>query len=153
MKYFLLLTCFLFFSASCSVSQEPIKYGEDNCAHCQMKIMDARYGSELVTDKGKVYKFDSVECLVEFLEKMDELNEKAELVFCTPFDQPNRLVDASACSFLHSRKLPSPMGMYLSAFADEPTALKFQSQNGGNVYSWKELNKEFDKLRKAGAPE
>ena len=29
-----------------------------------MTIVDPRYGAELVTTKGKVYKYDAVECLI-----------------------------------------------------------------------------------------
>jgi copper chaperone NosL len=68
MKLLALIVSLMLFTASCTVKPEPIQYGEDNCVLCQMTIMDHRYGTEVVTDKGKVYKFDSVECLVEFIE-------------------------------------------------------------------------------------
>ncbi|MGB5288980.1 MAG: hypothetical protein WBN42_10875, partial [Ignavibacteriaceae bacterium] len=51
----------LFLLASCGSKPEPINYGKDECEFCRMQISDNRYGAELVTDKGKVYKFDSIE--------------------------------------------------------------------------------------------
>ena len=49
--------------SACSKGHQPINYGEDECEFCKMMVMDKRYGAELVTDKGKIYFFDSIECL------------------------------------------------------------------------------------------
>ena len=56
----------LFILASCSIEKSEIRYGEEVCDHCHMVIIDSRYGSELLTDKGKAYKFDAIECLIRF---------------------------------------------------------------------------------------
>lgn len=109
----------LILMSACAVEPEPIHYGEDNCAHCQMTIMDNRFGTEIVTDKGKVYKFDSVECLVSYLDDHKSGEETYSLVLFTPFDQPGNLVNAYKSHVLQSRSLPSPMGMYLTAYEDE----------------------------------
>ncbi len=61
--FFITLTLLI---SSCGSKPEPINYGHDECEFCRMQISDNRYGAELVTDKGKVYKFDSIECLIEF---------------------------------------------------------------------------------------
>jgi copper chaperone NosL len=138
---------FLLITSSCTVEPEPIHYGEDICAHCQMKIMDKRYGTEIVTDKGKVYKFDSVECLVEFMEQTNKPKEKFSLFLVTPFDQPGNLQDAHNSQFLHCKNLPSPMGMYLSAFSTKEAASLFYEQYGGTIYDWNGLVKNFDVIR------
>lgn len=140
----------LVLSTACSVGPEPILYGEDDCAHCQMKIMDKRYGTEIVTDKGKVYKFDSVECLVEYLEQPGKSNEKFSLFLVTAFDQPGALVDANSSYYLRSKNLPSPMGMYLSAFKTKSDAEQFMQKYQGKVFDWNELVKNFDAIRMGG---
>jgi copper chaperone NosL len=147
MKYISILSFCLVISTACSVRPDPIHYGEDNCVHCEMTIMDHRYGTEVVTDKGKVYKFDSIECLVEFLEDKENGEEKFSLVLFTPFDQPEKLVNAFDSYVLHSTNLPSPMGMYLSAFETESTATQFQGEYGGKLYDWEALNSNFKILR------
>jgi copper chaperone NosL len=118
-----------------------------------MTIMDHRYGTEVVSDKGKVYKFDSIECLVEFLEDKENGEEKFSLVLFTPFDQPEKLVNAFDSYVLHSKNLPSPMGMYLSAFETESAATQFQGQYGGKLYDWEALNKNFKIIRVNGPSE
>lgn len=140
----------LFLLSACSVEPEPIHYGEDNCVHCAMTIMDHRYGTEIVTDKGKVYKFDSIECLIEFMDDRKEGEEDFPLILFTSYDQPGRLVDARQSYVLQSKNLPSPMGMYLTAFDDEPAAMNYRDQYSGNVYSWEGLNENFQVMRLKG---
>ena len=147
MKKQFLFVIVLLVSFSCSVKQEPIHYGEDNCVLCQMTIMDQRYGTEIVTGKGKIYKFDSVECLVEFMQENQGKGEEFRFVLFTPFDQPGNLVDAHKSHVLQSKNLPSPMGMYLTAFETEASAMNFRDQYGGKVYCWEELLENFSLLK------
>lgn len=132
--------------SSCSPESRPIEYGKDNCVYCDMTIMDHRYGTEIVTVKGKVYTFDSIECLVEFLNKKMPGGERAQYVMLTPFNKPNVLVDAQECHVLFSLGLPSPMGMYLTAFEDEMSVTLAQEQHGGRIFSWNDLINEFEHL-------
>jgi copper chaperone NosL len=150
MKRASVLLIMLILLGACAVEPEPIHYGEDNCVHCKMTIMDHRYGAEIVTDKGKVYKFDSVECLVEFMEENKDGEEKFSQILFTSFDQPDKLVNAYESHVLHSQNLPSPMGMYLTAFETEPAAMNFKEMNGGRVYCWEGLMENFDALKVAG---
>ena len=133
--------------ASCTVAPEPIHYGNDNCTHCDMTIMDNRYGTEIVTKKGKIFKFDSVECLVGFLRKEEQGPETMKYFLFTSFNTPGILVDATTSYVLHSKELPSPMGRFLTAFEDEATALEFRNRFGGKILSWDKLLEEFDYLR------
>jgi len=150
MKTLLYSIALLLLAASCSIEAEPIRYGEDNCVECQMTIMDRRYGTEVVSAKGKVYKFDSIECLVEFLDKNENKGEDYNLVLFTPFDQPGKLVDAQKSHVLHSKDLPSPMGLFLTAFETEATAMNFKEQYGGKVYCWDGLRENFKVIRALG---
>lgn len=142
----ILLSSFTLFLAACSTGPEPIAYGHDGCAYCEMTIMDHRYGTELVTSKGKIYKFDSIECLVRYIKEGEAEKENAKLFLLTPFTHPETLEDANHSFILHSQNMPSPMGMFLTAFKDEATALQFQKENGGEIYTWKELLDQFENL-------
>jgi copper chaperone NosL len=132
--------------ASCSTGPEPIAYGHDGCTYCDMTIMDHRYGTELITDKGKVFKFDSIECLVRYLKEGAAEQNNVKLLLLTPFNFPETLEDANHSYILHSQGMPSPMGMFLTAFKDETTAKKFQQENGGTIYIWQELLDKFENL-------
>ena len=67
--YSILLIALLVFS--CNSSPQPIDYGNDGCHFCKMTIVDKVHAAEIVTKKGKVYKFDATECMVNFIETFD----------------------------------------------------------------------------------
>jgi len=140
------IIAFVFLMASCSVGPEPIAYGHDGCTYCDMTIMDHRYGTELITDKRKVFKFDSIECLVRYLKEGAAEQNNVKLLLLTPFNFPETLEDANHSYILHSQGMPSPMGMFLTAFKDEATVKKFQQENGGTIYTWQELLDKFENL-------
>jgi copper chaperone NosL len=143
----IILVLLVFESISCTISERPINYGTDECAYCKMIIMDHRYGSELVTDKGKVYTFDAAECLIDFMHYNEELVRVASMILVTPYTDPNMLHNAMEASYLVSGKMPSPMGAYLNSFKDLKTAREFQSTNGGEIYTWDELYANLKSIR------
>ncbi|MDG2449087.1 MAG: nitrous oxide reductase accessory protein NosL [Saprospiraceae bacterium] len=140
---FLLLINSLF---SCNVSPVPIEYNHDECAYCKMKIANVQFGAELVTSKGKVFKFDSAECLVwEFIK--DEAKEYA-FVLVTDHSRPHNFIDAESSSFLISENQPSPMGGNLSAYESVNNAQNVMAQKGGKIMKWNDLLKEYKTLYK-----
>ena len=50
----------------CSAKPEPLVFGKDACYTCKMTLVDSKYGAELVTQKGKIYKFDDLNCMLNF---------------------------------------------------------------------------------------
>ena len=52
---------------SCSSSEpKPIKLNSDTCDFCKMTIANGKFGAELITQKGRCYKFDDVSCMIQF---------------------------------------------------------------------------------------
>ncbi|WP_018479200.1 nitrous oxide reductase accessory protein NosL [Pontibacter roseus] len=128
----------LIVAISCTPEPEPIAYGGANCAHCNMTVADNRYGAELVNDKGKPFFFDSAECLMAYVNEQPEQGEKAAFLLVTDYTRPNELIDARDAHFLQAKALPSPMGMYMTAVADQAAALKIQAEVGGRLLTWNE---------------
>ena len=54
----LIILCSFF---SCSKTPQPINYGTDMCHFCQMTIVTKTHAAQMVTTKGKQYKFDAIE--------------------------------------------------------------------------------------------
>ena len=133
--FFVLLLGLAF--TSCTPEPQPIQYGFDGCEHCKMTISDARYGTEMVTKKGKVYKFDSIECMASFLNEQEEKDAVAHLLV-TNFEEPEKLIAVESAVILQSESLPSPMGMFLTAFARQEAAQQYLSEKGGALLSWEE---------------
>ncbi len=135
----LFLIPFLFLSY-CSKEPKPIEYGLDNCDYCRMLITDPKFGTELINDKGKVYKFDSVECLAAFSSELPDNMEHS--IWVTDFFNPNILVESKGIVFLQSQTLRSPMGLNLAGFSKGKNLQKAKAEFGGLSMSWKEV-KEF----------
>ena len=125
----------------CSIGPEPIAYGSDGCHYCSMTIVDRQHAAEIVTKKGKAFKFDAVECMVNHLEDIDISSVK--LFLANDYQDPGELIDAKKSTFLISKEIPSPMGEYLSAFSTRAEAENIEAENKGKLYSWDELLTKF----------
>jgi copper chaperone NosL len=132
---FLLLPLWL---VSCGSEPRPIEYGSDMCVYCKMTIVDKQHAAMAVTDKGKVYTFDAIECLVPFLQSQDDLTFRQLSV--NDYQTPGALLDAETSTYLISREIPSPMGAFLSAFASREKAEAVQASSGGELFDWEALN-------------
>lgn len=124
--------------ASCQPSAEAIDYGFDSCTHCKMTIADNRFGTELVTQKGKVYKFDAIECMAQYLQDDSDVHA---LQLVTDLSTPGVFIDAQKATYLQSEALPSPMGMNLSAYKNEADAKSYLNNMGGKMMNWDEVKK------------
>lgn len=122
---------------ACSSGPQPIRYGEDACNYCKMTIVDQQHSAEAVTLKGKVYKFDAIECLVHYVTPLEESTFSHLLV--ADFDKPGTLIDAKTSSYLISPNLPSPMGAFLNAFDDANRSAAVQREMSGELHSWQSL--------------
>ncbi|MDF9801339.1 copper chaperone NosL [Catalinimonas alkaloidigena] len=143
----------ILFINGCSVEPQPINYGEEQCQYCQMTIVDQRYGSELVSAKGKVFKFDAIECMVNFY-KTDQLaHEDIAYSLVTGFTKPGLLINAKEAYYLKTDQMPSPMGLNMAAFQNKEIAQQFQQENGGELYRWKQLNEQFDTIWQLADPQ
>jgi copper chaperone NosL len=141
MNTIILLLSFLI-TIGCQKEISPIDYGKDQCSHCKMTIVDKKYGAEIVTSKGKAYKFDAAECLIGYLTQNNLAESDLDKILVTDLSQPEKLIDAATATFLISSKLRSPMGENISSFADRKTAEKYRDQFGGEIYEWQSL-KQF----------
>ena len=116
--------------AACSRAPEPIVYGKDACTHCKMTIMDKRFASEIITAKGKIFKFDATECMAGFLrENQDIANNDQSIFLVSDFDHPGQFVDARKSWFLNDNSLSSPMGANLAAFSSQGSAKAMAKDN------------------------
>ncbi|MCX7878142.1 MAG: nitrous oxide reductase accessory protein NosL [Ignavibacteria bacterium] len=145
MKKFLiliLLTTILLLS-SCSREPEPINFGVDQCELCRMTISDSKFGAEIVTKKGKIYKFDAAECMLNYI-GIDKI-KYGDVAGFYVIDvlRPGELKDAATCYYLISENFPSPMGANLSAYSNQEDVISQQKRHGGEVRSWDELQKHF----------
>lgn len=123
----------------CSTGPRPIAYGEDVCAHCRMTVMDERFATELVTSRGKVFVFDSIECLAAFLGDGDASVPKGATAWVTAIERPGALIPASDAFYAQSMEIHSPMGRHLGAFASAAERDRLVEASGGKALSWQDV--------------
>ncbi len=131
------LTCLVLLLASCTPKLQDIEYGIDFCEFCNMGIVDKSHVAQLVTVKGKNYKFDSIECMIHFMQKNEDNSYLYLLV--ADYNNPGELISIRGASFIISKNVPSPMNGYLSAVAGKKEAHEFIKQHTGDTYTWNEL--------------
>jgi len=114
-----------------------IRIGAEECAHCRMLVSESRFASQLVTDRGRGYVFDSVECMAEFLAAGEEVpEERVRALWVTDFNEPGRWLPVGRAHFLRSEELRSPMGLNLTAYGEENDALAHRAEYGGELLDW-----------------
>lgn len=132
----------VFMLASCSIDPEPLNYGKDQCDHCRMTIMDNKFGAEIITKKGKIYKFDAAECMINFV-KQGKINEdEISKYVVIDASKPGQFTDAKTATYLVSENFPSPMGADLSAYENKTDAENFQKNYQGVIKTWDDINKK-----------
>ena len=140
--WLLTLLPFVFLS-SCSVEPVPIEYGKDACHFCKMNIVDSQHAAEIVTKKGKAFKYDAIECMMN--NRFDWAEEDIALYLMTDYGTPGKLVDATKGIYLISENLPSPMGGNLTGFGSEAYANEIKREKGGELLSWDVLKDRYQK--------
>ncbi len=126
---------------ACSVEPQPIEYGRDACVFCRMTIVDKTHSAQMVTKKGKQYKYDSIECLVQHLPEWSP-DEIAHLRVAD-YGNPGVMTDAETATYLISAGIRSPMGANLSAFASREAAEAARSEFTGELHAWTDLREQL----------
>ena len=127
--------------SGCSTQPQPIRIGQDNCDFCKMTISDHRFGAEIITKKGKVFKFDDEKCIIGFLNSKKVTEENIAGVYFVDFSIPAKLVNVNEAHFLQCPALKSPMGGNIAAFSNEDSLANTFQKINGNKISWEEMQK------------
>lgn len=127
--------------SSCTANPVPLILGRDNCQFCKMNISDIRYGAEIITKKGKIFKFDDPQCAISFLKAHPEINHSFQEIYFTDFSDSHSLIPSGAVFFLRSENLKGPMGGAYTAFNSLENLNKVKQEFPGPAIDWSELNK------------
>jgi copper chaperone NosL len=131
----------VFVLSSCTAKPQPFQYGTDNCDDCKMTIMDQKFGGEIVTKKGRVFKFDDIHCLLHFLRSGQVKSTDIKETVFIDYNTPNKFLSSASAVFVTSDRLESPMNSNTSAFGNKAAADKKASEVQGKTSNWEELQK------------
>jgi copper chaperone NosL len=143
MRNIVTIAVLVFITTACNVEPRKIDFGKDSCHTCKMILMDPTFGAEVLTKKGKIFIFDDVNCLIEFvhIEGVESDNWKQILVV----DHANNenLLDAKTAFYVLSNNIKSPMASRVAAFATEHDMKEYRKKYDGVYLAWGELITQF----------
>lgn len=135
---YVFLSCVLFIIHACNTNKpEPITLNVDNCAFCKMTVADLRFGVELITDKGRVYKFDDFKCMMAY--KKENAIERATY-YVTDYSTPENMVKAEEAIYVTGAMVQSPMNGNVAAFSKQQEAAEFATTKEAVITNWDELS-------------
>lgn len=139
------LTIFTLLSLySCTSGPEPLRYGSDECFNCKMTLTDKRFGAEIITRKGKVYKFDDLNCLVKYLRSGDIAQDQIAQIVTVDFSKKDLFVDVPKAFFLQNEAIKSPMRGDVASFSEKKDLDAVKAEiGGGKELTWDEVNGLF----------
>jgi copper chaperone NosL len=136
------LIFFLLVSLSaCNSKPEPIIVGKDNCSFCTMTVSDSRFGAELITKKGKIFKFDDPHCLIDYLEDSAFDRSQVKEIYLTDFSNHHSLIKSDQALLLKSDALKAPMGGNIAAFSNADSLQFAMNIFKGSIVHWDEVYK------------
>jgi copper chaperone NosL len=145
MKYF--GYCFLVIlgtiTMSCSTEPEPLNYGTDVCHFCKMTLMDNKFGAELVTKKGKIYKFDDARCFINYYNSGNDDPSDFQRALVIDYFNPGNLINAFDAFYLKSSEIRSPMDGQVAAFETKASMSKFKKEWKGIYLAWGEVVTQY----------
>lgn len=115
----------------------PIKLNTDNCDYCMMGISDGKFGAEVITQKGRVYKFDDIACMVNYCKENHATKFKAFYVH--DHAQENTLIPAETAHFISGGTIKSPMHGNMAGFSSENDAKEFQEKYEAQTIDWRDI--------------
>jgi copper chaperone NosL len=128
---------------ACKVEPEPLQYGKDSCHTCKMTLMDNKFGAEILTTKGKIYKFDDTNCMLNFYNSGQVPAEEMQEILIIDFSKPEHMIDARNALYVKSESIKSPMASNIAAFQSNNDLKKFNAEWHGIALSWGELQTQF----------
>ncbi len=130
----ILILPFVLFQTACSQKGPvPVKFNADQCGYCKMTITEPQFACELITTKGRVYKFDDLHCLKKYLKNQPE--ENADL-YVANFTNPENFLPLKSAFLLKGGTIKSPMGGHTAAFESKSDAENAQKDLQGELINW-----------------
>jgi copper chaperone NosL len=134
-----LLATAMFLLPSCTTEPQPFAYGKDGCHFCKMTIITPGFGGEIITRKGRVFKFDDLHCLLSFLKGGEVKEGDIARTLVADHKENNRFLDAATAIYVQGGQLHSPMNANAAALADATAAAEVEQTSGGKRANWKTL--------------
>lgn len=127
--------------ASCSKAQpEAVKLNQDACDYCKMTISDRRFAAELITEKGRVYKFDDVDCMNNYVNENPKSNGSE--LFIADHSEAGKWIPVEKAFYIVGEDLGSPMGGNTAAYSVKDSAIVNARRFNSQETTWEQIIKK-----------
>ena len=106
-----------------------------------MTISDNKYGGEIITKKGKTYKFDDIHCLLSFENNSGFNKDEISHTYYVNYEDPHDFLESSRAYLFRSSKLHTPMAGNVAAFKSKQSLDIAAAKLAGTEISESELLK------------
>lgn len=104
---------------------------KDQCDNCKMTITDLNYATELITEKGRVYKFDDISCMTMYEDsEADKMTNAQKYVIDVP---TGKFLELPKATLIKGGSIKSPMGGNTQAYENKETAQKAATTLGASI--------------------
>jgi copper chaperone NosL len=125
-------------ASACGSGPRPLVAGEDSCRYCRMTIDDPRFGAMVLTSRGRIETFDSIECLAGYVGALAPASTP-RAIWVADVEHPSRWLDVSHARFVSGGTLHSPMGRKLVAVDEAADVDGVRQRLGGELLSWTQV--------------
>lgn len=124
-----------------SYEPQPIQLNIDSCDYCKMTIANSQFSAELITQKGRCYKFDDLACMIQFAQSNTVVPYRA--FYVNDYLKANHLMAVEKAYLLKGGSISSPMRGNFAAFADEAHQKKMAQQLHAQLMNWSVAYKSY----------
>lgn len=136
----LLLTLLCVVACTVNDKPQPINLGKDNCEKCGMTIEEPQFACEIITDKGKCFKFDDLSCLFHHINEKKLSDSIVTKIYVADYEHPDSLIDIKTANLVLGQDIKSPMNGGVAAFKNKNHARTFATKTRSILLdSWERL--------------
>ena len=127
---------------------EPLRYGADACSRCRMLLSEPGFAGEMRSARGELTRYDDVGCLLRALRESRTETPEAWV----EDHQTRALVPLLKAALVAGKRVRTPMGHGIVAFADQAQARAFAEEHGARIIPLEELLRHPDQLASTASP-
>jgi len=121
---------------ACGQSAVEIRFGQAECAHCRMNVVDKQYAAAITTVKGRQYVFDDLACMVQHVHSGSVAEDQVAAWYVCDHSAPGTLIDATTAFYLHGPAFRSPMRGDMAAFSTATARDERKSEGATEELDW-----------------
>lgn len=138
--FVLLLTLLCVVACTVNDKPQPVNLGKDNCEKCGMTIEEPQFACEIITDKGKCFKFDDLSCLFHHINEKKLSDSIVTKIYVADYEHSDSLIDIKTANLVLGQDIKSPMNGGVAAFKNKNHARTFAIKTRSILLdSWERL--------------